>query len=284
MKNAFALDTFRYIWSHPNCKNKQFESVGKFLGWQIYKRAIRRPLDFDIISNVKIRCYSDSRSSSSALYCGLYDFNEMNFLLRYLRPEDTFLDVGANIGIYTLLAASCITQGSIYSFEALPKNCERLRQNLALNKVENVNLHNIAVADREGSMLLNLAEGDSMPFLTDKANDRTISVQSNTLNNLLQDCNQNIEGAELIALRGAIPLLQKHSPPVWILEILDVSDSRPNNQVSLLKFLQEFGYGIYNYDALTNKLTPCALNDKQGKNVLAIAAEKLSSVYERITG
>ncbi|PSO76936.1 MAG: hypothetical protein BRC44_14965 [Cyanobacteria bacterium QS_4_48_99] len=58
----------------------------------------------------------------------------MKFLLRYLRDEDSFLDIGANVGVYTLLAASKVRSGWIYSFEALPKNYQRMQENLKLNE------------------------------------------------------------------------------------------------------------------------------------------------------
>jgi len=74
----------------------------------------------------------------------------MNFLLRYLRPKGSFLDVGANIGVYTLLATSKIDSGSIYSFEALPKNYKRLQENIRLNQFEHVKTYEIAVADQAG--------------------------------------------------------------------------------------------------------------------------------------
>ncbi|NEP54131.1 MAG: hypothetical protein F6K65_37215, partial [Moorea sp. SIO3C2] len=129
MNNIFAYQTLQYIWSHPNNKTQQIKSILKFIGWQIYKRLFKRYIDTQLLPEAKIRCYPDSYSASAALYCGLYDYDDMNFLLRYLRDSDSFIDIGANVGIYTLLAASKIKSGLIYSFEALPKNFYRLKEN-----------------------------------------------------------------------------------------------------------------------------------------------------------
>jgi FkbM family methyltransferase len=90
----------------------------------------------------------------------------MTFLLRYLRDSDSFLDIGANVGVYSLLAASKIKSGSIYSFEALPKNFTRLKENLELNQLQQVTPLCLAISDSTGNITLNLAEGDSMPFIT----------------------------------------------------------------------------------------------------------------------
>ena len=54
-KNKFAIKTLRYIWSHPNCKNQQIQSILKFIGWQVYKRLTHKYFDIEIVSNVKIR-------------------------------------------------------------------------------------------------------------------------------------------------------------------------------------------------------------------------------------
>lgn len=121
--NKFALKTIIYIWSHPNFKQQRLQSILKFLGWQVYKRLTCSYLDIQLIPNVKkIRCYLDSRSAAAVLYSGLFDYDDMNFLLRYLRTEDSFLDIGANVGVYTLLAASKIRAGSLHRFEVLPEN------------------------------------------------------------------------------------------------------------------------------------------------------------------
>jgi FkbM family methyltransferase len=289
--NWLALKTLQYIWTHPNCKYQRIQSVFKFFGWQFYKRSTRRFLDFQLIPEVKIRCYPDSQSASAALYCGLYDYDDMNFLLRYLRPEDSFIDIGANIGIYTLLAASRISSGSIYCFEALPKNYDRLKENLKLNHFEQVKPFAIAISDHSGSVALNLAEGDSMPFITSLATDRTITVPTDTLDHLLHDQPQSsltlgkmdIEGAELLALKGSTSLLQQHLPPVWILEINDAVNNFGYQKQDLVNFLKGYSYNLYTYSADTNQIFPITLNEQQGNNVLAIADSAIDFVRDRLS-
>lgn len=215
----------------------------------------------------------------------------MNFLLRYLRDKDSFLDIGANVGIYTLLAASQIKYGSIYSFEAVPKNYQRLETNLALNKLNQVKSFAIAVSDFFGSLTLNLAEGDSMAFITQEETHNTIRVQTNTLDNLLQNqpLNQltlgklDIEGAEILALKGATSLLKQQYPYVWILEINNSVNKFGYQKQDIVNLLQDYGYGLYSYDADINKLHKISLDRQQGNNVLAIANSALDFVHARLT-
>ena len=197
----------------------------------------------------------------------------MKFLLRYLRGEDSFLDIGANVGVYTLLAASKVRSGWIYSFEALPKNYQRMQENLKLN--ENV----------VGEIDLNLSDGDSTPsIINTKKSHNTTTVSSDTLDNLLKNhplekltlAKIDIEGAELLALKGAISLLEQKHPQVWILEVLGASGQE------LVNFLYSYGYSLYQYSADTNKISPISLEQKQGNNVLAIANTAIDFVRARL--
>ena len=274
--------TLTYIWSHPNCQKKQVQSIYRFFEWQIYKRIGYQHLDLELAPGVQLRCYPDSHSASAVLYCGLYDYNEMNFLLRYLRPEDSFLDVGANVGVYTLLAASKITSGSIYSIEALPKNYERLKENIVLNQFERIQTYQLAVSDKEGMIELSLNDGDSTPSILGQNSGHKLIVKTDMLDNILPNgthltlAKMDVEGAELLVLKGAKSLL-KNPVFVWILEILGTS------AIELVDFLNSYGYRLYQYSADANRLYPVTLEQKQGNNVLAIHNDHLDLVTERLS-
>ncbi len=69
------------------------------------------------------------------LYVGLHEFEEMAFLLHLLRPGDTFADIGAGVGAYTVLASQAV--GAItHAVEPNPQRCARLHDNIALNRME----------------------------------------------------------------------------------------------------------------------------------------------------
>jgi FkbM family methyltransferase len=291
MNNFLANQTLSYIWNHPNCQSHRISSIAKFVGWQLYKRLTKRYLDIKLVPSIKLRCHPDSCSASAALYCGLYDYNEMNFLLHYLRPEDSFLDVGANIGAYTLLAASIIRSGFVYSVEVLPKNYDRLQENIQLNHLKQVKTYSTAISDQTGKILINLCDRDSMAFITQTEGEHTISVATDTLDRLLAEelidnlmlAKMDIEGAELLALQGATSLLKRQRPPVWILEINSTMRHLKITEKDVVSFLKSYGYGLYQYDANLNRLQAIASNEKSGNNVLAIADSALDFVRDRLT-
>lgn len=72
-----------------------------------------------------------------------------------LKPGDVFVDVGANIGYFSLLASKLVGPGGrVVAIEASPEVFDLLRRNLELNKAHNVRAVNVAISDREGSLQL----------------------------------------------------------------------------------------------------------------------------------
>jgi FkbM family methyltransferase len=287
--NFLASMTLAYIWNHPNNQKHQMRSVYRFLGWQAWKRLTHRSININLDKDIKIRCYPDSRSASAALYCGLYDHSEMVFLQRFLRDGDSFLDVGANIGVYTLLAAAKSPTGHIYSIEALPRNVARLKENLALNQFTHVTVYDLAISDSQGEITVDLADGDSTPKIASQALSRSLQVPTDTLDNLLDGkieqltlAKMDIEGAELLAFRGANSLLQKHCPMAWILEINHQIQSFSYTAEDLVALLDSYDYGLYRYSAEHNQVFSISLAEKPGNNLLAIARPHLDFVRQRL--
>src|SRR4051812_19210167 len=68
-----------------------------------------RPVDLTVLGGMKLRCYPDSNIARSVAYYGVApDFATMRFMEQYLRPGDAVLDVGANIGLYSVIAAALV--------------------------------------------------------------------------------------------------------------------------------------------------------------------------------
>lgn len=86
------------------------------------------------------RLWLDLRASSQfhAYYTGRYDSPFLTRLLRLFEPHSCMLDVGANVGFYTvpLARAARHLHGTLHAFEPLPANCQRLNENLKLNQLE----------------------------------------------------------------------------------------------------------------------------------------------------
>ena len=143
---------------------------------------------------------------------------------RLLRPGDAFVDVGANVGFFTLLAATLVgPHGKVIAFEPNSDNCDLLRHSLAQNKLNNVRLHQTAVAEAAGQIALSSGGADSnarimRPEELHGLQEHFAHVEAVTLDEALQGesridlIKMDIEGAEPRAWQGMQAVLRNHRP------------------------------------------------------------------------
>jgi FkbM family methyltransferase len=91
-----------------------------------------------------------------------YDLPSQLFLMHILRPRDRFVDIGANVGMMTLLASSLVGRtGTVDAYEPNPACCERLRATVQENQIPNIRLHPHALGDREQVLKLSMIPWDT---------------------------------------------------------------------------------------------------------------------------
>ena len=93
-------------------------------------------------------------------YYGYYERELTKFIEESIRPGDVMVDVGANIGTFSLLAASL--GATCYAFEASPDNCAVLRRNIALNEFSGIHVYECALSDHRGETIFYLYEEPGM--------------------------------------------------------------------------------------------------------------------------
>jgi FkbM family methyltransferase len=155
-------------------------------------------------------------------WIGTYEADKQKSLQRLLRRGDCFLDVGAHVGFYSLLASRIVGRtGRVVAFEPLPRNLHFLERHLRLNGIRNVSVFEAAVSDTVG--ILDFAEGeDSSSGRLDQRG--TLRVETITLDSLWQKkaipsprvIKIDVEGAEAAVLNGASALLTAVRPVILL--------------------------------------------------------------------
>lgn len=113
--------------------------------------------DYAVVCGHKM--FLDSQDSLNLSVNGIYEPTETELINREIRPGDVVLDIGANIGYYTLQMAKLVgSSGKVYAFEPDPTNFEILLKNISLNEYNNIVPINKAVSDKTGDALLFLNE------------------------------------------------------------------------------------------------------------------------------
>ena len=282
------------IWNHPANRKRRVRALAKSIAWQAYKHTVRRPLTIAAYGDLKFRAYPDSTEPGQLLYFGgLPDYNEMWFMRRYLRPGDCVIDGGANAGLYTLLAAKLVGRsGRVDAFEAAPATVQRLRENVRINALFQANVHPVALADKSQTVSFTVDRskdsGNRMRTADDDAA-TTVEVEAVSLDKVLTGeyalGKLDIEGAEPLALTGALTMLSKHNPPVWQLELVDRFVERYGWSVQdVASLFRTHGYELAIYYADTGALQFGESCIGSRKDVLAIATDSRERVVKRLSG
>ena len=170
-----------------------------------------------------------------------------------VKPGATVLDVGANVGYFTLIAARQAGRGGrIYAFEPGPDNVAVLARNIKINKFQNVTVVPKAVSDRAGTANLVLGEDSDQHSLFGPpmvASSGTVAVECVALDDFLQDAPDviklDVEGNELFALNGMRRTLERSEPLVMFVELNPVCLRQANMEPEdLVSKLREFGFEI----------------------------------------
>lgn len=159
-----------------------------------------------------------------ACWAGTYEVDRLRAFAAAARQGAIIYDVGANVGIYSLLASSRTgPSGKVYAFEPQKRNVDYLRRHMALNHVQNCFVFETAVSDTEGTLRFSAASQDfSMGRLSV---DGEALVPSTTLDNCIYGekglrppnlLKIDVEGAELNVLQGATRALTEFHPTIFL--------------------------------------------------------------------
>jgi FkbM family methyltransferase len=153
-------------------------------------------------------------------------------------PENTVLDVGANIGNHALYFAKFTSATTIHAFEPMPKSFQHLSANMTRNGCNNVILHNVALSDLSGEATMDFPDPTNQGMA--KITEGGVKVQTTRLDDLnIEDVSLikiDVEGHELSVLRGGTETIRKNRPHLYI----EIQDEYQLSKVE--DFLREFGY------------------------------------------
>jgi FkbM family methyltransferase len=288
------LNTLHQIATHPANKGKVVPSLARYFNWQISKRLLgttHRDIDFH---GLKLRCHADSHSASAALYFnGMPDYREMRFMQRYLRAGDSFLDVGANVGVYTLLAAALVgPTGRVDAFEPGEKAMRYLTTNVELNQLGQVAIHAKALSDSPGIQGFRQTADDCTATLAvgnlQNANEEIRQIPCTTLDDYAPYTNWamaklDVEGAEPLILRGARAHLARGNPPVLQIEMDGYSSRFGYGTDEFIEFLKSFNYGTAVYSPEDNAIEMTSRPwEFKVRNPLALNLERINEVAGRL--
>ena len=241
---------------HDLARQRPFLAMFRFAKVQILTRLLGTPLLVPFVNGTGIYTCAGRTGANGNYYLGLHECADMAFTLHYLRPKDIFVDVGANIGSYTLLASGGVGATSI-SFEPVPETLTRLHSNLEANHLSHmVDVRPVCLGCRDGTVSFT-TDADTINHIVESAEpdtSHTIEVPIRRLDNQIADVPVLIkidaESFDDEVLAGSDRLLCGEGPMALLIETVG---EQTRKRLSELRFkpcsYDPFSRKISEYDA-----------------------------------
>jgi len=292
---------YRFLDSIVNLNAFGTQKLARYLSYLIIPKpagveTIHTLLDFDIT----VDPLNDTNGIEHELYYkGVYEKETMHMVKAFLKPGDTFIDVGANIGIMTLYASICVgPSGNVWAVEANPATVKLLKDNIALNNFNNIKILEFALGAQEGkgeiypetiegnrgaaSMVKRDGQGTLKYDIIIKKLDDVIGGVKPTLMKI------DVEGWELEVLKGSSNILSASDAPVLIVECFLDRENTIGSPTEIYKHLKSVNdYVIYKSQLGKGRISglvevKSAEELPNEDNIICVPRSKLSSIPKSI--
>lgn len=182
-----------------------------------------------------------------------YESAELRSILKFIKPAPVVLDIGANIGWYSLVLSRLFPDSEIHAIEPSEKMFESLQLHIAINDAQNIQSYKLGMSEKSGESVFfeipNNSVNSSMMNLTDDPTAKSQIVVVKTVDDF---CTENkitkvdfikcdVEGAELLVLKGAVETL-KNKPLVFCEMVRKWAIKFNYHPNEIIKFMKKFGY------------------------------------------
>ena len=258
--------TFSFIFNHPLGKKHPVKSMLRFLYWQLQTTVHpHRYIIKTFISPVKFYARKGLTGITGNIYTGLHEFNDMGFVLHFLRPGDVFFDIGSNAGSYTLLASG-VCKALTTAIEPIPSTYKILSDNITLNNLhDKVTLVNAGAGDSEGTLDFSSDQDTTNHVISsDETQANIIKVPVVIIDNIIENnvpvlMKIDVEGFEARVLNGMQSLLKNQQLKALIIEMSN-NDAYGFTGQFAHNLLTENGFVPLSYHPFTRGLTSPAGN------------------------
>ena len=261
------LSTLSFIWSHPLNRSARLAAIGRFVRWQLASRVTPGLIALPFAGGTSLFARRGMTGATGNFYCGLHECKDMAFVLHALRAGDLFVDVGANIGSYTVLASGVVGARTI-AVEPIPATFLSLELNAALNGLTDlVELKCLGLSDRQGVLRFTASLDTVNHVATENESADSVEVCVATLDEVLQGRSPtvikiDVEGHEKAVLSGATKTL---ADPALLAVVMETNESGARYGVAddeLVHILAQFGFAKFTYDPFTRGLVSAVHRDE----------------------
>ena len=281
------LQTLRFITDHPLNSGRKIGALGRFTRWQIGSRLLPgSAVAVPFVNASRLLITPGMTGATGNIYTGLHEFEDMAFLLHVLRPDDLFVDVGANVGSYTVLAGAAVGARCM-AIEPLPATYEHLLDNIHLNRMEDrVRALNIGLGPQEGTLRFSSHLDTMNHVLAEEETDvSALEVPVRPLDAVVGAeepavIKIDVEGFETEVILGSASTLARGSLLAVIMELNGSGRRYGYDEAPLHKTMLDHGFQTFSYRPFTRELT--ALNSTNAASGNTLYLKNAEQVAERV--
>lgn len=287
MRISERINTILEIAMHPSNNGNKISALFKYLRWNIGHRIMAAEYILHLVDNAYI-ILSERQNYSTLIYtCGLWDFQEQAFLIHFLRQTEIFVDIGSNVGGYSIIASKVVGAKSI-AFEPVPDTYIELKRNIRLNNIElNVQTHCCALGELDGTNYMTKNLGGLNHIVDGSSHVDAIQVATSRLDTILSEINCHVmkldaEGFELQILRGGEKTITNPSLQAIIIELNGSGDRYGTSDDDVHLKISSYGFSPCTYDARNRSLKPILGYNKNGLNTIYV--RDITYVQDKLFG
>lgn len=254
-KIAQRMQAFR---KHPLTRRRPYAALWRYLWFNTSQSLRPKKRIYRWIDGLKFYAEKGDAGIVANYYFKLFDYEESKFLIRKLTEESLFVDVGANLGHFTLLAAG-VAKANVIAVEPIPSTYKKLVANVKLNELQDsVDCMNLGLGDTVGTLSF-LQHRTVMNRVAIEGEENTIDVEVTTLDKLLLGKSPtfikiDVEGYELPVLKGAHQTLSNPELKFLMLEFNDSGVTFGYSDEAVYELVRRFGFYPVSYDVKEDRV------------------------------
>lgn len=254
------FSVLKFIALHPLNRGRALNAVMNFLRFQFATRLFQSKFLVDWVDDTKLLVSRGETGLTGNLYCGFMEFEDMAFLLHYLDQADTFYDVGANVGAYTILASGVINAKTV-AFEPVPSTFERLIDQIKINRLDSlVEARNNGIGDKAGALEFTNNLNCMNKVNLDPKNKDVTKVDVVTLDDFHEPAGNSlvkidVEGYEKFVLEGGTKFFASENVCALIIELNESGASFGVEDSDVHETIISFGFQPISYDPFSRKIS-----------------------------
>lgn len=274
--------SLKFVLDHPLNRSRKAAALLRYARWQLGSRMIPGAVVVQFVDNLSLIVKPGMSGATGNIFCGLHEYEDMALVMHSLRPGDLFVDIGANIGSYSILAAAA--GSNVIAFEPIPATFEALRRNIRFNDLgDRIGARNMGLGSTTSTLEFT-AGLDTVNHVVSESDEEqeSICVAVDTLDRCLGERQPSVikidvEGFETSVLEGAEQALESDGLLALIVELNGSGARYGFDEEVLHEGLLSRGFDTFNYDPAARELmSRTGQRNAGGNTIYARDCERLT--------